>query len=57
MPTFYDSTGNEISLSEKIGSEIHIQHKKNGSGQLIIHYHSLDALDGIIEQLRASPSH
>ena len=28
-----------------------IAHAKNGRGKLVIHYHSIDELDGILERL------
>ncbi|MYB34752.1 MAG: ParB/RepB/Spo0J family partition protein [Gammaproteobacteria bacterium] len=39
------------SLSTRIGSRVDIQHGTN-KGKLIIHYHSLDELDGIIERIK-----
>ncbi len=39
------------SLSEKLGAKVDILHGKN-KGKLIIHYHSLDELDGIIERIK-----
>jgi len=39
------------SLSTKIGAKVDIKHGKN-KGRLIIHYHSLDELDGIIERIK-----
>jgi len=41
-------------LTAKLGAKVIIDHKENGSGKLVISYSSLDELDGIIEQLRAS---
>jgi len=37
-------------LSDKLAAKVSIQHSPKGSGKLIIHYHSLEALDGILEQ-------
>ncbi|MCY4226888.1 MAG: ParB/RepB/Spo0J family partition protein [Gammaproteobacteria bacterium] len=39
------------SLSNRIGARVDIQHGAN-KGKLIIHYHSLDELDGIIERIK-----
>jgi len=39
-------------LTEQLGAPIQIRHKSGGAGQLIISYHSLDELDGIIERIR-----
>ncbi len=39
------------SLSAKLGAKVDILHGKN-KGKLIIHYHSLDELDGIIERIK-----
>ncbi len=38
-------------LSEKIGAELMIDHKSNGKGSLVIKYHSLDELDGILKRI------
>lgn len=38
-------------LSEKLGSPITIQHTAKGKGKLIIYYHSLNALDGILKKI------
>ncbi len=37
-------------LSERLNAKVEIKHKKNGSGQLLISYTSLDELDGILQQ-------
>ena len=39
-------------LTGKLGAKVTIDHKENGSGELIITYTSLDELDGIIELLK-----
>ena len=36
------------SVSEKLGAQVVIKAKKNGAGNLVIHYSSLDQLDGIL---------
>ncbi|MCH9744294.1 MAG: ParB/RepB/Spo0J family partition protein [Gammaproteobacteria bacterium] len=38
-------------LSEKLGAEVNIQHSAKGKGKLVINYHSVDELDGILESL------
>ncbi|ALH95983.1 ParB/RepB/Spo0J family partition protein [Acinetobacter equi] len=35
-------------LSERFSAEVKIDHNKQGKGKLVIHYHSLDELDGIL---------
>ena len=45
----------ENRLADLIGSEISIRHGKRGSGRLVIRYHSLDELDGIL--VRLDPDH
>jgi len=40
------------SLSEKLGARVHIQHGPQGRGKLVIDYHSLDELDGILARIR-----
>ena len=45
----------ETRLADLIGSEVSIRHGKRGSGRLVIRYHSLDELDGILE--RFDPDH
>ncbi|HNR92129.1 MAG TPA: ParB/RepB/Spo0J family partition protein [Dokdonella sp.] len=42
----------ESSLSERLGTRVAISHGRNGRGKLVIHYHSLDELDGILEKIR-----
>ena len=41
----------ETRLGDVIGTEVSIRHGKRGSGRLVIRYHSLDELDGILERL------
>lgn len=41
----------EAELSEKLGAAVSIEHGRSG-GKLVIRYHSLDELDGIIEHIR-----
>jgi ParB family transcriptional regulator, chromosome partitioning protein len=42
----------ESQLSEKLGAKVAVQHTAAGKGKLVISYHSLDELDGIIEHIR-----
>jgi len=42
----------ESELSEKLGAKVQVQHSSGGKGKLIISYHTLDELDGIIEHIR-----
>jgi ParB family chromosome partitioning protein len=39
-------------LSDKLGAAVTIQHTNKGKGKLVIHYHSLDELEGILSQVR-----
>jgi ParB family chromosome partitioning protein len=41
----------EEQLSEKIGASVAINHGNKGKGSLVINYHSLDELDGILQHL------
>lgn len=38
-------------LSEKLGAIVKIAHQSSGKGKVTIYYHSLDELDGILQQL------
>ena len=42
----------EREIAGHLGAKVQLSHGKNGSGKLIIHYHGLDSLDGILEKLR-----
>ena len=42
----------ESDLSEKLGAKVQVQHSGSGKGKLVISYHSLDELDGIIGHIR-----
>jgi len=42
----------EGELSEKLGAKVAVQHSASGKGKLVISYHSLDELDGIIDHIR-----
>ncbi len=39
-------------LSEKIGAKVDVQHGTRGTGKLVIHYNSLDELDGILAHIK-----
>ena len=41
----------ETRISEKLGASVKIRSGKKGAGQLVIHFHSSDELDGILEHL------
>jgi len=42
----------EQELSEKLCSTVTIQHNKKGKGKLVINYHSVDELDGILSRIK-----
>jgi ParB family chromosome partitioning protein len=42
----------ERDLAEKLATRVKLAHGCNGRGKLVIHYHSLDELDGILERIR-----
>ena len=42
----------ESDLSEKLGAKVQVQHSGSGKGKLVITYHTLDELDGIIGHIR-----
>jgi ParB family transcriptional regulator, chromosome partitioning protein len=39
-------------LSEKLGAVVQIQHSSSGKGKVVVSYHSLDELDGILAHIR-----
>ena len=43
----------ERELSEKLGARVAVQHGRGGRGKLVIAYHGLESLEGILERLRA----
>ncbi len=45
-------TALERELAEKLAARVSIAHARNGRGKVVIHYHSLDELEGILEHLR-----
>jgi ParB family transcriptional regulator, chromosome partitioning protein len=42
----------ESDLSEKLGAKVAVHHSASGKGKLVISYHTLDELDGILEHIR-----
>ncbi|MFY2763843.1 ParB/RepB/Spo0J family partition protein [Arenimonas sp. MALMAid1274] len=44
----------ERELSEKLSAKVAVQHGRGGRGKLVISYHGLDTLDGILERLRGA---
>jgi ParB family chromosome partitioning protein len=39
-------------LSEKLGARVEIQHATSGKGKVVVSYHSLDELDGILAHIK-----
>jgi ParB family chromosome partitioning protein len=39
-------------LSEKLGAPVKIEHSGAGKGKVVVTYHSLDELDGILAHIR-----
>ena len=42
----------ENDLADKLGATVELQHANSGKGKLVISYHSLDELDGILAHIR-----
>jgi len=42
----------ERELAEKLAAKVMVQHGRGGRGKLIIAYHSVDELEGILERIR-----
>ncbi|MGH6635157.1 MAG: ParB/RepB/Spo0J family partition protein [Gammaproteobacteria bacterium] len=42
----------EQDLSERLGAKIALNHTAKGKGRLVIHYHSLEQLDGILSRIK-----
>jgi ParB family chromosome partitioning protein len=42
----------ERELGEKLAAKVSVQHASSGSGKLVISYHSLEELEGILERIR-----
>ncbi len=47
-----DTVRLENELSEKLGAKVQFQGNQSGKGKLVIHYNSLDELDGIISHIK-----
>ncbi len=39
-------------LTERLGSRVLLQHQNNGRGKIVIEYHSLENLEGLLEKFR-----
>ena len=39
-------------LSQRLGASVKIQHSAKGKGKLVLHYNSLDELDGILSHIK-----
>jgi ParB family chromosome partitioning protein len=42
----------ETDLAEKLGAKVEVRHAASGKGRLVISYHSLDELDGILAHIQ-----
>jgi ParB family chromosome partitioning protein len=42
----------ESDLTEKLGAKVQLQHANSGKGKLVISYHTLEELDGILEHIQ-----
>ncbi|HMB56161.1 MAG TPA: ParB/RepB/Spo0J family partition protein, partial [Arenimonas sp.] len=42
----------ERELGERLGAKVAVQHGRGGRGKLVIAYHGLEALEGILERIR-----
>ncbi len=47
----------ERSLRESLGARVELKQKRGGRGSLVIHYASLDELDGLLERIQRKPEH
>lgn len=39
-------------LTERLAARVQVKHQKSGKGQLVIHYNSLDELDGLLDRFQ-----
>jgi ParB family chromosome partitioning protein len=39
-------------LSDKLGAKVIFHHARNGKGKVVLHYNSLDELDGILAHIK-----
>jgi ParB family chromosome partitioning protein len=42
----------ESDLSDKLGAKVQVQHADSGKGKLVINYHTLEELDGILAHIQ-----
>lgn len=42
----------QVNLSDRLGAQVNIQHSASGKGKVLIHYTSLDELDGILAHIK-----
>ena len=42
----------ENDLADKLGATVELQHSTTGRGKLVISYHSLEELDGILRRIK-----
>ena len=54
-PQQADIAALERELSESLGSKVAVLNGRGNKGKLVIHYASLDALDGVLDRLRNKP--
>ncbi len=47
-----DITALERELAERLATRVEVAHRRDGRGKLVIHYHSIDELEGILERIR-----
>ncbi len=45
----------ERELSEILSAKVQVESGRGGKGKLVVHYHSLDELEGILERVRHAP--
>jgi ParB family chromosome partitioning protein len=55
-PNDPDCQAMEDELARSFGTRVRIKQARNGSGRIEIHYHSMDALNGLLERLRRAES-
>jgi ParB family chromosome partitioning protein len=44
--------GLQDNLSERLGARVQVRHETSGKGRVVIHYNTLDELDGIISRVK-----
>jgi ParB family chromosome partitioning protein len=44
----------ESDLARALATRVHLRHKQDGSGRIIIEYYSLDELDGLVRPARSA---